>query len=166
MNIANKSKVVAETLHYVICPHCDKGRSRICHLFGKTNFSWGTWYCDECGGGYKGVVNGTDVYVDKVERRIDHALVFLRHGDILLVVKGMYFDGDLDLSAKRYFYEEHTCPINYFKDAELIIDLKTKNDDPHGLFEFIGAIPHVEIETLKINIENKDQVKKILEKAK
>jgi len=158
-HIMNKSKVVSETLHYIICPHCEKFRNRICHLFGKKNYQWGIWYCEECGGGYKGTVDGTDVYVEKVEKRKDNALVFLKFDNILLAVKGMYFDKNLNFL--KYFYEEHTCPINYLKSAELIIDLHYENTDPHGLFEFVGAIPYVETENMEY-----DEINQLVVKAK
>jgi len=34
---------------------------------------------------------------------------------------------------RRYFYEEHTCPTNFVRVKQFLID---GDDDPHGIFEF------------------------------
>ena len=52
----------------------------------------------------------------------------------------MYFDNNLDKEAKRYYYEEHTCPTNYLR-AEMVIEADTMDDDPHGIFEFVDVFP-------------------------
>lgn len=143
-----KVETISETKHYIQCLWCDKGRFSIGHLFGKPT-TWGTWYCDNCGGGCKGSINSNnEIYAEKVDQRRDYCNVFLRNGNILLIVKGMYFDGDLDLNSSRYIYEQHTCPTNYLKEVEVIVDLKNNNTDPHGIFKFIGAVPYVDMQDM------------------
>lgn len=40
---------------------------------------------------------------------------------------------------QRYYYNEHTCPTNWFRNVEEIIFQKDK--DPHGVFEFVSVEP-------------------------
>ena len=73
---------ILEVNHYILCPYCEKSQSRIDHLFTDDNSerSWGHWYCDDCGGAYKGKVKGTDVFVEKVlDQRKDKLIVFLKN---------------------------------------------------------------------------------------
>lgn len=146
-----KVNTIIEVKHFVECPHCHNSKNRIDHLFndeGKET-SWGHWYCDECGGGYKGIVKGKDVFVEKVNERKDNSIVFLKNGNVLLAVKGMYFNGEHDAENDRYFYDEHTCPTNYFKNVEMVIDLENGDTDPHGIFEFVGSIPCVNLDEVE-----------------
>lgn len=53
------------TKTFIICPYCNtRTDSSIDHL--KTGQAFGPWYCNKCGGGYKGKVNGVDTEVQKV----------------------------------------------------------------------------------------------------
>lgn len=38
----------------------------------------------------------------------------------------------------RYFYEEHSCPTNWFYDIAAVIE--DGNADPHGFLKFVRAI--------------------------
>jgi hypothetical protein len=38
----------------------------------------------------------------------------------------------------RYFYEEHSCPTNWFKDIVGVIE--NGDEDPHGFLEFVRAV--------------------------
>ncbi len=142
-----KANTIIETKQYVLCPHCEQSQSQIDHLFNGDgrDVTWGPWYCDECGCAYKGVVKGTDVFVEKSDKRKDKCLVFLKNNNVLLVVEDMYFDGELDVENKRYFYEEHTCPTNYL-GVEMVVDLNDGHTDPHGIFEFAGVIPYINLD--------------------
>lgn len=145
-----KVNTIMEIKHFVECPHCGKSTSRIDHLFNEENktSSWGPWYCDECGGAYKGEVRDKEVFIEPIYGdRKNKCLVFLKNANVLLVVEGMYFNGDFDPENKRYFYEEHTCPTNYL-GVEMVVDLNDGDTDPHGIFEFVGAIPYVDLENV------------------
>lgn len=144
-----KASTTIEVTHFIDCPHCYNDRYRVDHLFSpdKQVRHFGPWYCDECGGSFSGKVIGSDVFVEKHDesKRKDKCLVFLKNNNVMLVVKGMYFDGELNLENERYFYEEHTCPTNYL-GVEMVIDTDDGDTDPHGIFEFIGAIPYVDLD--------------------
>jgi transcription elongation factor Elf1 len=141
-------RVVSETLHYILCPYCGKDRSRICHLFGQ-NISFGPWFCKECGVGYRGRVEGTKVVVERCEARFDKTTVFLRRNDLVLAVEGISVEG----GDPRFYYEEHTCPINYFQRVQEIYDLSTGEHDPHGIFSFVGEVPEItDLEKLDIHL--------------
>jgi len=58
---------------------------------------------------------------------------------IFIVTKGIYQDGNINSESQRYLYEEHTCPINYLQNAEIV--MIGDNADPHGLFGYRAAIP-------------------------
>lgn len=146
-----KASVIMGVMHFIECPHCHNSKSRIDHLFsseGKET-SWGDWFCDECGGAYKGVVKGKDVFVEKSSGRKDDSIVFLKKGNVLLAVKGRYSDGVIDIERDRHFYNEHTCPVNYFRDVEMVIDLENGDRDPHGIFEYVGTIPHINLDEVE-----------------
>jgi ribosomal protein L37AE/L43A len=146
-----KVNTIIEVKHYVECPHCRKSKSRIDHLFDETEkeISWGIWYCDECGGGYKGIIKGRDVFLEKVNERMDKSIVFLRNDNLLLAVKGMYFNGELSAEDERYYYEQHTCPTNYLQNVEMVINLADGDTDPHGIFKYVGAIPYVNLDEVE-----------------
>lgn len=152
-----KVNTIIEVVHFIECPHCHNSKIRIDHLFNDEGIetSWGIFYCDECGGGYEGIVKGKDVFVEKANGRKDNSIVFLKNGNVLLAVKGMYFNGKHDPENDRYYYDEQTCPTNYFKNVEMVIDLETGDNDPHGIFEFVGSIPYV-------NLDEVDDVKALL----
>lgn len=146
----DKAKVITEVKHYVECPYCSKSKSRVDHLFKEygSGTSFGPWYCDECGGAYKGKTKGSDIFVEKlINQRKDKCIVFLKNANVLLAVEGMYFDGDLDIDHLTYYYDEHTCPTNYLR-CEMVIDLDDGDSDPHGIFEFVGAIPYVNLDSV------------------
>lgn len=131
-----------ETKTYVVCPCCDGNLGSIDHLMGNKVGSTWLWYCDGCGARVKFAMEGNEVVSteptgEKSVRTID----FLKHGDIGLIVEGMAFakDGKVDLDGKEYWYNEHTCPTNYLKNVLAIVDLKTDDYDPHGIFEYVGT---------------------------
>ena len=80
--------------------------------------------------------------------------VLLKQNDYLFLVKGhKHSDASqisFPLSSEEdeetlYFYEEHTCPTNITKDIEEIVDLTTERLDQHGMFEYIGSLPYIEM---------------------
>jgi hypothetical protein len=134
---------------YIDCPHCGKKDGCIDHLLKNKKQSFGPWYCDSCGCAYKGeVTSENEVFVKKTNESTSNCLVFLKKDNIILLVKGICFNSDLNLENKEYFYNEYTCPTNYLKDVEKIIDIENKDDDPHGIFEFVHAIPYVDTEDM------------------
>lgn len=144
-----KAKIILEKKYYIKCPHCGEGSSRIDHLFNDKNkvANWGIWYCDICGKGYKGIVKGKEVYIEKVNKRKDKCLVTLKYNNLLIIIEGIFFDGKFDEESLKYYYEEHTCPVNYLR-VEEVVDLKNNNIDPHGIFEFVEAVPHTDLDKL------------------
>jgi hypothetical protein len=40
------------------------------------------------------------------------------------------------VEGTRYYYDEHTCPANWFRD---VVEIECRGDhDPHGLFKFVS----------------------------
>lgn len=147
-------KKVATTIevhHFVCCPACGEDSHRVDHLFEDANThgscDFGPWYCSECGAAFRGQVVGTDVFTELIpEKRKDRSLVLLKYNNLLLMVEGMYFDGKLDKENDRYFYEEHTCPVNFMHNVEAVVDLESNEPDPHGMFEYIGTMPFADVD--------------------
>ena len=140
------ANITMQTKHLINCPNCGHADSGVDHLMGQEgDRTFGPWYCGACGTAYEGVVkNGKDVLIKVSEgRRLDDTLVLLQlppqKESVYLVVKGMMFDGELNEDGKRYHYDQHTCPTNYLKDSVALII--GNDDDPHGLFRFVRAIP-------------------------
>ena len=129
------------TKTFAICPHCGaKTDSALDHL--PKGQSFGPWYCDDCGCGYKGIANGSETDFVKVESRFIKTLDLLmlepQKKPVYFVLAGKHFaDGDSD---HTYFYEEHSCPTNWIHRTEMIA---TGGDtDPHGVLKFLRSEPY------------------------
>lgn len=71
-------------------------------------------------------------------------IVFLRNENILLVVLNPYND-DKDMDHLQYYYDEHVCPTTYVSNILMVIDIEQQNGDPHGIFEFVDAVPYFDV---------------------
>lgn len=132
---------VVETTHYAVCPCCQEQTSTIDHLLGKDTTTW--WYCDNCGERYEIMFKRSgEVYTKPMNERKEKHLVLLRNGDIGLVVEGMSFSGSVPEEHHEYYYNEHTCPTNYMKVVLAVIDLKHRDQDPHGIFEYVATLDY------------------------
>lgn len=126
---------------HVACPHCGEEDGRVDHLFRGTPKSFGPWYCKSCRRGYVGrVLAPKDVEVTPIDRSMPETLDLLmlppQDKPVYFVVKGLAVNGEMD--GKAYYYEEHSCPTNYIRCEAIISD---DDDDPHGLFKFVRAMP-------------------------
>lgn len=76
----------------------------------------------------------------KGETRGEPITVLLRmppqSGPVYLMLAARRYDAKYDDEHHRYFYEEYTCPTNWFGDVCAI--MVGKDSDPHGLFEYVG----------------------------
>jgi len=153
-----RATIHTETRKYIECPNCGDNRSfSIGHLMGGQH-SFGTWYCDKCNCGIRGRVDGEEVEVELTERTAESTHVLLelppQQESVFLITKGYMFDGEM--VAQAYFYEEHTCPVNYLRSAEIVII--GKDADPHGLFEYRQTIP----KRLNPNLQDVSDAEEIL----
>jgi len=134
------TKKITKTMS--VCPHCDCVCSPVDHLFENKYGGDTSWYCDGCGGKYKIEYDSSKKCLISPldEWKIDIAVV-MKYQDIFVVVKGVAFAegsrGNFDDSNFPYYYNEHTCPVNWMR-VECLYDSKTENGDPHGLFEYVG----------------------------
>jgi len=122
---------------HVACPSCGE-LSTIGHA---TKGSEYTWWCDnrECGKQYKWVQNPDDSITAEPTGTVvkyNAALLKMEPRDkpVYLIVDAI----DSGTENQRYFYDEHTCPLNYFSQVEGIY--LGEDSDPHGLFEFVGSV--------------------------
>jgi ribosomal protein L37AE/L43A len=130
---------------YIVCPACHQPDQSIDHLEGK---GVTMWYCRKCGVRYafkydSGEVTDLGLTGERIEKR----LVLLRRDNIGLVVVGRCLpaaaaaDNSDPTGHHAYYYNEHTCPVNYMRDAKAVIDLDKKDTDPHGIFEYVTTLP-------------------------
>lgn len=130
----------------IICPNCKELASAVDHLKDdiKSNAPRTfTWFCDNCGHQYSfdidDKLNVTNLKLTGIVN--EKSITLLRHGKIGLIVKDFAFNRNYD---KSFYYNENTCPTNYLKNVEEVVDLEDKSSDPHGIFEYITTIPYVD----------------------
>lgn len=138
---------VINKLH-ILCPHCEKEEFSIWHLEKGTQF--GPWLCDNCGKAFVGTrtESGADLELIK-EYKIPTivTLKYIHDPRLILRVHGnnySEYDGTMKENYNDYFYNEHTCPVNYLRDVCEIIFASNDSDeaddeDPHGIFEFVSV---------------------------
>lgn len=142
---------------HIVCPSCKMPDKTVDHLKGQRLETM--WYCDQCGKRYSFTVlpNLTVEDLKATGEHIEKALVLLRQGKVGLVVEGMIFHSHSskeDSHGHQFFYDEHTCPINFMRYVRAVVDLGSKSVDPHGIFEYVTTLPWDE----KINECNNDDL--------
>ena len=132
--MSTKAVVITEERHFVDCPSCGK------HRFGipTKDFEERLYFCIECGKGLKFKREKGEVWTEEDAQSEQRTLVFLRYEDMLLVVEGVVFNGELD--EEEAHYNMHLCPTTYFKTALAVVDLRDRDTDPHGMFEYITTV--------------------------
>jgi hypothetical protein len=160
---------------FVKCPNgCKNQEFSVEHMYELNMKKAGPWYCEECFQGWYFETSGEEIILtadatntkDR-DGRCYPSHVFLeippQEKSIYLKIKGMYWHKDNVESHNEYFYEEHTCPVNYFRDVEEIW-LGVEGEDPHGLAKYVTAYPR-EINTTDINsYVMPDHVKQLLKR--
>jgi hypothetical protein len=138
------------TSQHAVCPHCDATGGSIDHLLPMhPGLLAGPWYCDTCGGAYSirvtaiGAVTVEKSPGRKIETR-DVLILPPQDKPVYFVVSGMRFEGapwqrpdDDPKEQKRYFYEEHSCPVNWLKPEVVWYD---GDSDPHGVIEYVATV--------------------------
>lgn len=143
-----QTNLIVESKRYIPCPHCGAKDNCVDHLIkdsliSDSEKSFGPWYCDECGGKYCGKLKGYYVFIEKFDEfeKRTKLSVFLKHDDIMLIVEGSSY-GEKEDENQEYLYNEHRCPHDILRDTQIVIDLKDDDCDPHGIFEYLGCVPH------------------------
>lgn len=87
-------------------------------------------------------MNAPEVHVESVHpfhSSLHKTLVLLKIGDVYFVIEGMATNDKADPNEhEEYYYTEHTCPTNYIKGVEAIV--QDGDFDPHGCFEYVRSI--------------------------
>lgn len=142
-----KAKLRTKTTVHIACPYCGKGESRVDHLFGDhLPKAVGPWACDECGRQYRLTVNSaTDIDVEPFDdgsswvKTYDLLSIPPQEKPIYFVVTGGYHSPHEEADkGMTYFYEEHTCPINWLRSVKAIIS--EDDEDPHGIANFVRTV--------------------------
>lgn len=151
-------KATIKSERYALCPECDERLGIVEHLFAiaganeRFTRKAGPWYCDNCGTGWKLEVREDEsIELTRAPDRALPTIVELRippqEKSITLFVSGLRWEGPNrgdrgEDQHNRYYYEEHTCPENYFH-AILEIFLG-EEADPHGLAKYVRTHAVVE----------------------
>lgn len=141
-----KVAVEVKTKRFIACPHCGEEDMCIEHLFdfspgvGDEHMA-GPWHCEHCGHSFF-IYTYRDGTVKIIEREeVSHPIFVLleippQKESIFLIVASDTYGRPVEDDHQRYFYEEHTCPVNYFRSVK---EIKVgDDDDPHGLALYRG----------------------------
>lgn len=139
------------TRTFAACPHCGEEAGRVDHL-EVTAHPMPAWHCESCAGLYHVRRKSEDDY--EVTKSKDapwpqHWFVLRLPAShprdvILLIKQGRCPNWSQDdKSSDAYYFDEHTCPVNWFNQVEAIADGSDEDadTDPHGLFEFVQSFP-------------------------
>jgi hypothetical protein len=144
-------EVFVRTKRVIVCPSCGKGDHGVDHLIQNVPYTFGPWYCDECGTGFLGTAYPDGRVTARIwkDRKVKtRVLLRLEPTDkpIHIEVDGMVFRGgdnddgpEHDAEKSTYFYEEHTCVTNFLHDA--VETWLGQEADPHGIFKFVAERP-------------------------
>lgn len=136
-------KVELTVKHYFPCPQCkEQFAFSIEHLLAE-NTTFGPWYCDYCGQGVRGTVKDGTVDIEEHGKKLDTLVLLKCNTDpkLFIVAKGMRFGERSEEDHRggaRYFYEEGTCPSNYFEATVAV--MHDGDTDPHGLFNYVKEV--------------------------
>jgi transcription elongation factor Elf1 len=128
---------------YVVCPHCNENSGgSIDHLIADhKEWHWGTWYCDNCGGGFAGTVTADGVVtVNKMDDSFSKCFDLLRippQKSPVYIVRSASHPTGREHAGTKYYYESHSCPTNWLTNIKMISI--EGNKDPHGLIEYVGT---------------------------
>lgn len=135
--------VQAKVKLFVPCPNCPKDERADQLTIGQSTM----WTCSECHNQIRiKRINEFDYETESTGRKetpITVTLISDTVPPIELKLNTWKYAHSQDLSQydfvenQRYFYNQHTCPINWTRDIE---EMKVGEDrDPHGIFQFVSV---------------------------
>lgn len=138
-----------ETKRYFTCPAGCDYKFFVEHLFhgplvvkpGDAPRMAGPWFCHVCGLGWRlswdadGV---RDVQASSETSCEEWYLLELppRTAPVLFKVRDRVVSSGGEWSDGTYYYDEHTCPINWLRKVEEVY--ADGREDPHGLWKLVG----------------------------
>lgn len=134
-------KATVITKPYVLCPTCKEGEFAVGHLIGREEDgdTW-TWLCDSCGAGILFKLESGIFYCEPNPLQWKKKCVVLlrlrQHRSVYAVVQDNIYHFAPDGGNKQSFYDEHTCPTNFLRNIEYLVE--GNDTDPHGIFEFMA----------------------------
>jgi predicted RNA-binding Zn-ribbon protein involved in translation (DUF1610 family) len=147
-----KSETKTETS--IICPNCGEDSGIKVDVYKKLGlpYTFLSGTCESCGREYSKVtINSlSDVEVELKDTFSVDQYVLLKmepqKNPVYIVIKAKDFGrgGDAkDDDSKRYYYEEHSCPINYLG---VVLIAEGGDTDPHGIFEYVRSLDCPELD--------------------
>jgi ribosomal protein S27AE len=139
------TKAEVKSWRYVSCPNCGQGQHWVEHLLGEGNRTAGPWSCGQCGVYFRLTIRGEDVFLVMTDECKTRELIELeippqQHSIHMLLVherRTSTREPDAD-HAREYYYEEHTCPINWINR---VVHVALGDDqDPHGIAKYVRHI--------------------------
>jgi len=141
--------VEKKIIKYFTCTCGHHEQHSISHLDEREGASFGPWYCDSCEISWWGKFgNGKWNIRPNKDRRLRKTTACVKFGGshpfFILTESSQFTDNGFWSSGgnDRYYFEEHTCPVNILRSAQNII--YDGDDDRHGLFEYIGSGKRIE----------------------
>lgn len=151
--MSKKKAATLEMRPYLACMDCGEHRWYVGHLLDEDAFQT-RWSCDQCGAEHDLTFGRGQVIAGLTGKRVQATRVLMRanlgNGSLWLIARGRRFhdepiDGPVFCDRDRYYYEDHTCPTNYFRNACDVLwvadDAQDSDADPHGLFEYMATSP-------------------------
>lgn len=141
--VSTKAQVFAK--RFAKCP-CGEHEWPVEHLFemGEGREA-GPWYCDACGYAWRFRTHGKDLLIDphleggEHRRKTTERLILRIPPGVHSIYVSVNATNYGPSSNHRYFYEEHTCPSNIFREVQQV--WLGDELDPHGLFELCEEPP-------------------------
>jgi hypothetical protein len=135
----------------IVCPNCQNHEGFSCeHILNGERRQFGPWFCDDCGHSITGklAADGTidiEVGPERSIKTLDLLVLPPQSTPVYFVVQGARHEGrqgpawfikDRDeADHKKYLYETHSCPTNWFKPVVIYIE---GDNDPHGFLDFVA----------------------------
>lgn len=137
------AEVFTYTEQRLRCPDCGGGDWAVGHILDEEYSSFGPWYCSDCLQGWSGRNVDGVISLARAEKQVRQTVLLeIRPTEepirFRVSVPRVRFHKDQQEHEDgiRYYYEEHTCPTNWFG---LVDQISVGEDtDPHGFVEVVS----------------------------
>lgn len=156
-------QVKTETKVYAVCPCCNDYQWTVSHLFdvikkqsSTKDYYAACWDCHKCHANFDIRIYGPDrvefsqipskedpfvpaLVLLKSDHEVNPIYAFVETRSMLKSVMESQQPkaNEFESGHLEYYYDQHTCPTNWFRDVTKLI--QGGDDDPHGCFTFVAA---------------------------
>lgn len=147
-----RARLNTVTTVYAACPNCGFDRAHsVGHILADRSSNWrssfGPWACDECGVSVTGKVNddnSVDFELTEGQQVACYTLLKIepQTAPVYFVISDKDYNrrlGSEPFEGTDYYYNEHTCPINWLRNQ--VVQVISEGDtDPHGLATYVNSM--------------------------